>query len=133
MKSIIVLFLAATIFIFENHLTAQQVTSASYPVITSTMSGRVMNGEKKCQYFFYTTILGPSDPHIAFTFVLPDGKTDDEMLSIKDLIVITDKQQETPTVREIGLNDAGRQRYELHMSATIYNKEAGCLTGVEKK
>jgi hypothetical protein len=133
MKSIAFLLSAIGIVFLGNHVVAQQVTSANYPVTKSTMTGQPRSGEKKCEYFFYTTILGPSDPRVAFTFVLPDGKTKDEMPSVKDLVIVTDSQQDAPVVREIELTDAGHQQYELRMNSATYAAEATCLAGVARK
>ena len=125
---------AAALLAFPECAGAQaKVQSADYPIAKSTAPDRLQSGEKACTYFFYTTILGPSQPRVSFTYMLPNGKTDDEMPRVEDLAVVIDPAHDVPAVRLLGRNDQNREQFQLRMSAATYATERSCLPGIAEK
>ena len=110
-----------------------QAGSDDYAITKSAPPENLEVGEKSCTYFFYTTILGPTEPRINFTYILPDGKRKDEMPRAEDLSITLDPKNETPVVSLLGENDKNRDQFRLRMNAETYAKEKECLLGVTKK
>ena len=117
-----------------NKASAQvQVTGPEYPVKEFVMTERPQSGEKKCQYFFFTTILGIDQPRVSFMYTLSDGKTGNEMPRVPDVSVVLDESKKSPTVRYVGKNEDGKMQFELQMNAATYANESVCLPGVAQK
>jgi hypothetical protein len=109
-----------------------QVVGPEYPVKEFVME-HPQPGEKKCQYFFFTTILGVDQPRISFMYTLPDGKIGNEMPRVIDVSIILDESKASPTVRYVGKNDGGKMQFELRMNAVTYADEGACLPGVVRR
>jgi hypothetical protein len=125
---------AAALLAFPEYAGAQtKVQSADYPITKSTAPDHLQSGERNCTYFFYTTILGPNQPRISFTYALPDGKTDDEMPRVNDLSVVIDPTHDIPAVRLLGKNAENLEQFQLRMSAATYATEKSCLSGVAER
>lgn len=126
--------IAIALLAFPEYAGSQsKAISADYPITKSTAPDHPQSGEKKCGYFFYTTILGANDPRVSFTYTLPDGKTDDEMPNVNDLSIVIDPARDVPAIRLLGRNDRNREQFQLRMSAATYATESACLPGIAEK